>query len=209
MAITDYSTTPADNTSVGGASIAEGSTPPGDVNNAIRQIMADIATALTDGTFIGGASYQPLDALLTAIAALTVAADKGLYFTGSDAPATFNLTSAARTLLGKANTADMLSYIGGQAAPAVSGSGTSGSIPLGGGFIMTWRALTLTGSDGSSQSVAYGNNTTYTSWAKAWVEGDDGTSDASIYVTSHGLSSAIVKKQTGNSVPMVIFSIGV
>lgn len=41
MAVSDYSTTPASNTTVGGINIAE-NCPPGNMNNAVRQIMADI-----------------------------------------------------------------------------------------------------------------------------------------------------------------------
>jgi hypothetical protein len=40
MAFGSYSTTPASNTTIGGISIAEGC-PAGNVNNAIRQLMAD------------------------------------------------------------------------------------------------------------------------------------------------------------------------
>lgn len=36
----DYSTTPASNTSLGGVSVAEGC-PPSNMNNAVRQLMAD------------------------------------------------------------------------------------------------------------------------------------------------------------------------
>jgi len=39
-----YSTTPSSNTTIAGLSIAEGATLPSTVNNALRQIMADIAT---------------------------------------------------------------------------------------------------------------------------------------------------------------------
>jgi hypothetical protein len=48
------------------------------------------------------AASQPLSARLTAYAALVTAANKGLYFTGDAAPATFDLTAAARTMLGDA-----------------------------------------------------------------------------------------------------------
>ena len=44
MAVTDYSTTPASNTTISGINIAEGWSPA-NVNNAFRQLMADIATA--------------------------------------------------------------------------------------------------------------------------------------------------------------------
>lgn len=41
MAVSDYSTTPASNTSVGATNIDENCSPGG-LNNAIRQIMADV-----------------------------------------------------------------------------------------------------------------------------------------------------------------------
>lgn len=45
MSIKDYSTTPASNTSVNGIDISEGC-PPSTINNAIRQIMADISSGV-------------------------------------------------------------------------------------------------------------------------------------------------------------------
>jgi hypothetical protein len=43
MPISDYSTTPLSNTTINGINIAEGC-PPSGINNAIRQLMADVAT---------------------------------------------------------------------------------------------------------------------------------------------------------------------
>ena len=69
MAITDYSTTPANNSTISGTDISEGCAPGG-VNDAIRQLMADIATALAAGSFVatGGISAEKLatDAVETA-----------------------------------------------------------------------------------------------------------------------------------------------
>ena len=48
---------------------------------------------------LAAAGIQPLDATLTAFAALTIAADKLVYGTGADAFATTDLTAFARTLL--------------------------------------------------------------------------------------------------------------
>lgn len=50
MPITDYSTTAASNTAVGGVNI-QGTAPASGMDNALRAIMADIATALVAGTF--------------------------------------------------------------------------------------------------------------------------------------------------------------
>lgn len=57
-------------------------------------------------------SLQPLDASLTAYAALTTAADKGIYFSGADTPVTFDLTSAMRTLLGSASNSAFRTAVG-------------------------------------------------------------------------------------------------
>lgn len=57
MAVSDYSTTAASNTSISGINIAE-ACPAGNLNNAIRQLMADLKAAgyapLSGGTFTGG-----------------------------------------------------------------------------------------------------------------------------------------------------------
>lgn len=41
MAVSDYSTTPGSNVTISGINIAEGC-PPANINNAIRQMMADV-----------------------------------------------------------------------------------------------------------------------------------------------------------------------
>lgn len=52
------------------------------------------------------ALFQPLNALLTALSALVTSANKGLYFTASNTPATYDLTAYARTLLAAATSGD-------------------------------------------------------------------------------------------------------
>lgn len=57
MAISDYSTNPASNTTISGINIGEGCNASG-INDAIRQMMADIATAFSGGAAVPTGSLQ-------------------------------------------------------------------------------------------------------------------------------------------------------
>ncbi|MBN9443689.1 hypothetical protein [Bosea sp. (in: a-proteobacteria)] len=69
---------------------------------------ANFATSVAAA--LGG--KQPLDATLTALAALATAADKLIYATGADSFATADLTAFARSLLDDANASTALSTLG-------------------------------------------------------------------------------------------------
>lgn len=56
MAVTDWSTTPASNTAISGIDISENCSPAG-LNNAIRQIMADVKTF--SATVPDATTYMP------------------------------------------------------------------------------------------------------------------------------------------------------
>lgn len=153
MPVGDYSTTPGSNTSISGINIAENCTPA-NINNAIRQLMADIATGLDDGTFIGGASYQPLEATLTALAAVTTAANKLIYATGSDTFATTDLSAFGRTLIDDANAAAARATLGVFDVSA-SSLANPGYITFSNGFKVQWGSGSLAGN--SSGSISYGS----------------------------------------------------
>lgn len=131
-----WDTTAGNNSDIGGINIAEGCAAA-NVNNALREFMAQFATARTgadtgivtgtagssdqfakwnvDGDIVGG----DLDATLTSIAALGTAANKGLYTTGVDTWAEFDLTSAGRALLDDADASAQRTTLGlGTAAVA-------------------------------------------------------------------------------------------
>ena len=80
--------------------------------------LAELAEALGNdpnfATTITGelAQKQPLSPLLTAIAAVTSAANKLLYFTGSNKVGLTDFTETARSLLAKGSTADIINFLG-------------------------------------------------------------------------------------------------
>lgn len=85
-----------------------------------------IPKAGSGGTLASGwipdlsATYQPLDATLTALAGVTTAADKLIYATASDTFATTDLTSFARTLLDDTTAANAATTLGLGTASAVT-----------------------------------------------------------------------------------------
>lgn len=97
---------------------------------------------------------QPLDATLTALAGLTVAADKVIYATGADAFTTATLTTFARTLLDDANAGAARTTLGftdpvlDKDAPGTIGATTPGTgafTTLSTSGLATLASLTVTG----------------------------------------------------------------
>lgn len=120
MAVTDYSTVAASNTTISSIPLGENAMAPSDVNNAFRQLMADIANGIVDEAFATVTGLQPLDETLTALAVVTFAANKGLYATGTDAFSTYDLTAWGRTVAGHANAAALMTALGGVSVSASS-----------------------------------------------------------------------------------------
>ncbi len=100
MSVSDWSTDPASNTTVGPVNIAEGC-PAANMNNMGREFMAQIK-AWYDSL---PAAYQPKDGLLTALAELTTSPDHLIYTTGADTVAQTALTAFMRSLLDDADAA--------------------------------------------------------------------------------------------------------
>lgn len=205
MAVSDWSSTASSNTSVGGINIAPNCSP-GNIDNAIREIMAQIKTF--SETVQASGSYQASDATLTALAGLTTAANKLIYATGSDTFATTDLTAFARTLLDDTDAATARTTLG-ITIPAVSGGGASGKITIG-DLTITWRDHSFTANNYTT--CAYGSDHEYTSWVRGWINGGfpgGGQQDNSPYVSSNGLTSATVYSSIDTSVSGTLFAIGV
>lgn len=142
-----YNTTPALNTSINGIDISEGCAPGG-YNNALRQIMADIATwTATNGVTYpvtianGGTGQTSASAALAALGGLALAY--------RDLPVT---TQAAAFAFADANRGGGINYTGAAAAATINPNATTAITT--GGFIVVRNngtgVLTLTPGAGVS-----------------------------------------------------------
>lgn len=107
------------------AKIADGS-----VSNTEFQYLDGVTSNIQ--TQLG--NKQPLDATLTALAALTTAADRFIYFTGADTPVTGEVTAFARSILDDTSGSGVLATISGVSSGDLSfgynGSADHSKIPV-------------------------------------------------------------------------------
>lgn len=211
MAVEDWSTTAASNSSLGTIALGENAMSVDDINDFAREMMAQIAT-WRDGAIAGlgdSADYQPLDATLTALAAVTSAADKGLYFTGSDAPATYDLTAFGRTLAALADVAALRTLLGAVTITAASIAST-GYIKFdisGTPFTIQWGSQSVGGN--AQTNISY--PTSFSSFSRPVVSGAAATTNAQDNapgVRSAGLTSFSVINAINSSVTVWWIAVG-
>lgn len=109
--VSDWSATAGNNLDIGNINIAEGC-PAGNMNNAFRELMAQVATLNPVGLGDANLAYQAINPNLSSLAGLTLAADRGLYSTAANTLALFTLTAAGRALLDDANAAAQRTTLG-------------------------------------------------------------------------------------------------
>lgn len=208
--VTSWSTTAADNLSVGGVSIAEG-WAPASVNNAIRALMAAIADGIDDGDFASTSGLQPLDPTLTALAALTIANGKLIKGTGADTFATIDISAYGETLINLASAAALKSALGTVSVTA-SSIASPGYVSLdltGDGvadFTIQWGTTTV----GDNGSTVVNYPVSYTTFSIPVLSGGRAVTtaqDNDPFVQSAGLSSFTA--YSASDVPVSIWWIAV
>ena len=214
MALSDWSSVADDNTTTLGINIAE-NCPAANMNNALRKAMADVAGGInisTLGTFLASTTLaQARTALgvpegstsVTNFGALTNAANKLPYMTGSDAWSTTDLTSFARSLLDDGDAATFLATLG----IAVTGGATSGYLSLG-----TFKIQWVDGTASANTTTAITYPTAFSSWSRAVCTG--GSTDAAAeennpFVSSTSTTAATVANARDTSTSVTIIAIGV
>lgn len=211
MAVEDFSTTAASNTTLGGIGLAENAMSVNDINDAFRELMAQIAT-WRDGAIadLGGAGdYQDADATLTALAGLATGADKLPYFTGADTASQTDITAYGRTLLALADAAALRSNIGGVTVTA-SSIAANGYITFdisGTSFTIQWGTGTASGN--GTTTVSY--PTAFGSFSRAVISSARTTANAQDNnpgVTSCGLSSFTVYSAVDQSLGFFYIAVG-
>lgn len=147
-AVSDWDTTPDNNDNIAGLPLGENLMYPRHVNNALRNMMAQIKTAI-------GVSFQAFNANLAAIAGLTSAADKLPYFTGSGTAATTTFTAAGRALVDDADAAAQRTTLGLDTMATQS----AGAVAITGGAIAGITDLAIAdGGTGASTAAAARTN---------------------------------------------------
>ncbi|WP_438436591.1 glycine-rich domain-containing protein [Kluyvera georgiana] len=118
-----------------------------------NDIAANMMTAGTLSYILG--SFQPLDATLTALAALIGSADKLAYFNGDDTAALTALTTVGRSVIGQTSIPNLLSYLGiSSRSLVITSSQTVTSIPA---WVTSIRVSACAGGGGGGSGAS--NNT--------------------------------------------------
>ena len=129
MAIKDYSTTPDLNTQISGINIAEGCAPSG-INNAIRQLMADVKAEKEAKDAEQAAKDAQQDSAITAAQTTANGKQDKLGYTPVKSVNGVNADAAGDVALTKADIVESLGYTPLQTAPVTSVNGKTGAVTI-------------------------------------------------------------------------------
>jgi hypothetical protein len=222
VAIEDWSATAANNSTVLGVNIAE-NCPAANVNNALRQLMADVAGGVNFsilGDFLASSSLSSARSALGVSGGstssnnfgnLTNVANKVPYMTGSDAWSTTDFTSFGRQVVATGDAAALLALLGTGGGGGISGSASSGYVTFnfsGTVFKVQWKDATANAN--SSTSVTY--PTSFSSWSRAWVntainDTDANNNNPTVFSTS--TTGATIYSARDSAKSITVFAIGV
>lgn len=172
----------------------------------------NFATTIT--TALG--NKQPLDATLTALAALATTANKLIYATGQDTFLTTDLTAFARSLLDDGDAATMRATLGIQNLDFTASLAGNGYQKLPSGLIIQWGLWTgsITGLSYTSISypISFPNGVFYTNAAIQAVGVNNQIAEKLITIEGlpYGLSRFLLTNTDGDSPIQILrwFSIG-
>ena len=183
--ISEFSSTPANNTDIGGINIAEGCAPSG-INNAIRQLMADLKDfqtgAVGDDLTVGGNAYVTGNAAVTGNLTVTGTTTLTGIPTAPTAAAGTNTTQIATTAYAKNAVDTAAATLAPLASPAFTGTPTAPTASAGTSTTqLATTAFVMANGVPTGAVIPFANSTAPTGWLECDGSAVSRTTYAALY----------------------------